>query len=58
MYIYKTRSTGGQNSKPPQYTCCENIMNCIKRHKDMTLKDESARSEGVHCYWGRVKDNY
>ena len=36
--------TGGRNGKPPQYTCYENLMNCIKRQKDMTSKDESSRS--------------
>ena len=35
------------NGKPPQYTCHENPMKCIKRQKDMTLKDESPRLEGV-----------
>ena len=30
----KTWSTGGGNGKPPQYTCRENIMNCIKGQKD------------------------
>ena len=29
----KTRSTGVGNGKPPQYTCRENLMNCIKRQK-------------------------
>ena len=24
-------STGGENGKPPQYTCHENLMDCIKR---------------------------
>ena len=43
----KTQSTGGGNGKPLQYTCCENLMNCIKGQKDMTPKDESSRSEGV-----------
>ena len=36
----------------PSITCCENLMNCIKRRKDMTPKDESARSEGVQCATG------
>ena len=43
----KTWSTGGMNGKPLQYTCCENPMNCIKRQNDVTLKDESSKSEGV-----------
>ena len=36
--------TGGSNGKPPQYTCRENFLNCIKRQKDMTSNDESPRS--------------
>ena len=43
----KTQSTGGGNGKPPQYNCCENLMNCIQGQKDMALKDESPLSEGV-----------
>jgi len=38
--ILKSRSTGGGNGKPLQYTGCEKLMNCIKRHKHMTLKDD------------------
>ena len=30
--------TGGGNGKPPQYTCCENLTNSLKRRKDMTPK--------------------
>ena len=30
-----------------QYSCRKNLMNYIKGQKDMTLKDESPRSEGV-----------
>ena len=33
----KMLSTGG-NGKPLQYTCCENLTDCIKRQKDMTWK--------------------
>ena len=43
----KTRSTGGRNGQPPQYNCCENLMNCIKGQEDTALKDESALSEGA-----------
>ena len=43
----KTWSTGGGKGKPPHYTCCENLMNCIKGQKDMTPKDKSPRSENV-----------
>ena len=33
-------STGERNVKPLQYSCLENSMNSVKRHKDMTLKDK------------------
>ena len=36
----KTWSTGEGNGKPLQYSCLENPMNRMKRHKDRTLKDE------------------
>ena len=43
----KMRSTGEENSKPLQYSCLENNpMNCMKRQKDKTLKDE-LRSVGA-----------
>ena len=34
------------NGKPLQYSCLENPMNCTKRQKDRTLKDELPRSVG------------
>ena len=40
-------STGEGNGKPLQYSCLENPMNCMKRQKNMTLKDEPHRSVGV-----------
>ena len=40
-------STGEGNGKPLQYSCLENSMNSMKRQKDMTLEDETSRSEGV-----------
>ena len=40
----KTWSTGEGNGKPLQYACLENLMNSMKRQKDMTLKDELPRS--------------
>ena len=49
----KMQSTGGGNGKPPQYTCHENLMNCVKRQKVMTLKDESPRLEGVQYATGK-----
>ena len=42
------RSTGEGNGKPLQYSCLENLMNSMKRQKDMTLKDELLRSVGAH----------
>ena len=33
--------TGEGNDKPPQYSGLENLMNSIKRQKDMTLKMNS-----------------
>ena len=36
----KMLSTGGRNGKPLLYSCCENPMNCTKRQKGMTPKDE------------------
>ena len=54
----KTWSTRGGNGKPLQYTCHENLMNCIKRQKDMTQKDEwvpQVRRRPM-CYWGRAED--
>ena len=36
-------SSGEGNGKPLQYSCLENPMNCTKRQKDRTLKDEMPR---------------
>ena len=41
------QSPGVGNGKPPRYTCHENLLNCIKRLKDTTPKDESPRLEGI-----------
>ena len=56
------REGGSRGSgKPPQYTCHENLMYYIKDQKDMTLKDESPRSEGdQHASgeeWKRITSN-
>ena len=40
-------STGEGNGKPLQYSGPENLMNSMKRQKDMTPEDEPPRSEGV-----------
>ena len=36
----KMWSTGEGNGKPHQYSCLENLMNTMKRQKDVTVKDE------------------
>ena len=43
----KTWSTGEGNGKLLQYSCLKNPINCMKRRKDMTLKDELPRSVGA-----------
>ena len=43
---------GWQNTP---YTCCKNLMNCIKCQKDMTPKDESPRSEGIQYVPGKER---
>ena len=50
----KTWSTGGENGKPLQYSCCKNPINNMKRQKDMTPEDEPPplRSEGVQYTTG------
>ena len=45
-------STGEGNGKPLQYSCLENPMNCMKRQKDRTLKDEFPRSVGAQYATG------
>ena len=40
-------SIGKGNGKPLQYSCLENLMDSMKRQKDMTLKDELPRSVGA-----------
>ena len=48
----KTWSTGEGNGKPLQCSYLENPMNCMKRQKDKTLKDELARSIGAQYATG------
>ena len=40
-------STGEGNGKPLQYSCLENHMNSMKRHKDKILKEELPRLAGA-----------
>ena len=57
----KMWSSEGGNGKSPQYTFCENLMNCIKGQKDMIPKDESPRSEGIQYAigeeWKRITNS-
>ena len=48
----KTWSTREGNGKILQYFCLENPMNCMKRQKDRTLKDELPRSVGAQYATG------
>ena len=45
--------TGKGNGKPLQYSCLENLMNSMKRQKDMTLKDALLRSIGAQHTTGQ-----
>ena len=40
------------NGKPLQYSCLENPMNCMKRQKDRTVKDELPRVVGAQYATG------
>ena len=44
--------TGEGNGNPLQYSCLENPMNSMKRHKYRTLKDELPRSVGAQYATG------
>ena len=48
----KTWSTGEGNGKPIQYSCLENLMNTMKKQKDMTLKDDIPRFVGAQYATG------
>ncbi|KAF4022435.1 hypothetical protein G4228_013958 [Cervus hanglu yarkandensis] len=48
----KTCFTGEGNGKPLQYSCLENLINTMKRQKDMTLEYEPFRWEGVQYTTG------
>ena len=41
-----------RNDKPLQYSCLENPMNSMKRHKNRTLNDELPRSESAQYSTG------
>ena len=48
----KTWFAGERNGKPLHYSYHTNLMNSMKRQKDMTLQNESPRSEGVQYATG------
>ena len=55
----KTRSAGGGNCKPPQYSYQENLMNTMKRQKGMIKEDEPLVLEGVpYATREEAKGNY
>ena len=45
-------STGEGNGKPLQYSCLQNPMNSMKRHKDRIVKDELPRLVGAQYATG------
>ena len=49
----ETRSRGGANGKPPQYSCHKNPMKSMKRQKDMAVEDESPRLGDVQYAAGK-----
>ena len=53
----KIWSTGEGNGKPLQYSCLENLMNSMKRQKDMTLKHELPRLVGAqYATWDQWRN--
>ena len=54
----KTCFTGAGNGKPLQYSCLENLMNTMKRQKDMTLEDKPSRWVGVQYTWGVLGEKW
>ena len=48
----KMWSMGEGNGKPLQYSCLENPMNSMKRHKDRIVKDELPRLVGAQYATG------
>ena len=53
----KVWPTGDRNGKPLQYSCLPNPMRNMKRHKDMTLKDELPWSVDVQYAIGDEQRN-
>ena len=54
----KTWSTEEENGKPPQYSCLENPINRLRRHKDRTMKDELPRLVGAqHAIGDQWRNN-
>ena len=53
----KMWSTADGNGKPLQFSCLENLMNSMKRQKDMILKDELPRLVGAQYATGQDCSN-
>ena len=49
---------GGGNSNPLQYSCLENLMNSMKRHRYDTGTGVPQVGRCSICYWGWVEGNY
>ena len=45
-------STGEGNGEPLQYSCLDNLMNCMKRQNDRILKEKLHRSVGAQYATG------
>ena len=48
----KTQSAKGENGNPLQNSCLENLIDSMKRQKDMTPEDEPIRLEGFRNFPG------
>ena len=53
----KTWSTGKGNGKPLQYSYLENLMNGMRRQKDITQEDEPSKSAGFQYATGEERRN-
>ena len=51
----KTWSTGEGNGKPLWFSCRENPINCIKKQKDMTQKDEPSGWQVSNILWRKSR---
>ena len=54
----KTQSAKGENGNPLQNSCLENLIDSMKRQRDMTSGDEPPTSEGVQYATGKAEGIY